>query len=757
MTPNPDIESILQITASIAKKMQHEYLLIEHLLLGMIRYKPFGEALGKFGVKVDRIDAEVDAYLQSVTNITMPNEVQPKRTHAFERVFNRAYTQVLLTGRDKMTVADLYLAIMMETNSHAHYFLMKHKVTQSAFYEFCLKNYKAGTSKVTTEKADEILEEHCINMTALAKAGKYEPVIAREKEIEELTDVLAKRFKRNVLLVGDPGVGKTTVVEGLAQLLADDNVPDFLKGHEIWGLEIGSLLAGSKYRGDFEEKLKNVIQALSTKKNCILFIDEAHTMRGAGNTSSGSGPDFANMIKPAITTGDLKVIASTTWEDYYESFEKDRALMRRFFRVAVGEPDHNTTVQILTGLSPRLSAYHNVKITAEAIESAVTLSGRYLFDKQNPDKSIDLLDGACAKQRAKNNFNVAITEEMIQDQVSKLANIPLDRLQNSVTSKIAHLEPKIKENLFGQDKAIESVLETLYISYSGLGNKNKPMASFLFLGPTGTGKTELCKLLSSTLDMPLIRFDMSEYMEQHTVAKLIGSPPGYVGFEDGNVGGGKLISELTKHPYSILLFDEIDKAHPNVTNIFLQLLDEGSVTGSNGKTVSAKNTIVVMTSNFGAQASEVNAIGFGRSFQKDGEEEIAAKEFFKPEIRNRIDMMCKFERLDEVTVKSIVVKFVRELESSLKEKGITLNIDEEVYAFIGAEGLDPKLGARPLSRKIDELMRRPLAKMILFEQLENCEITVSLLNGQLSFAKKTSKGKQLIVLDQFKPKGTVNE
>ena len=557
-------------------------------------------------------------------------------------------------------------------------------------------------------------------------------MIGRSKELDEMITVLARKFKANVLMVGDPGVGKTAIAEGLALEIVNNRVPKFLIAHEVWGLEIGSLLAGSKYRGEFEEKFKQVIQALESKGNCILFIDEAHTMKGAG-ASNQSSLDMANMLKPAITKGRLKVVASTTWEEFYESFEKDRALMRRFHRVAIDEPSPEVTEQILLGLSPRLEQFHNVLIDPEAVAAAVELSGRYIHDRKNPDKSIDLIDGACAKERVKDNGNVTITKEMIMEQLSRITSVPVDRLQNEKSADIVNLESNIKEKLYGQDEAVDSVLERIYINFSGIGHDNKPIASFLFLGPTGTGKTELAKLLANNLDMQLLKYDMSEFGEKHTVSALIGAPPGYVGFEDGNVGGGKLISDLSKNPFSILLFDEIEKAHPDVINIMLQMLDEARITGANGKSVNLKNTIIIMTSNLGARDNENNNIGFGQDLQKTGSEEKAMKDFFKPELRNRIDQICRFKKLDKLAIKKVVLKFVDQLQSSLITKNIKLNLAESVIDMLADKGYDPKMGARPLNRKIDELIRVPLSKKILFERLDNCTINAIMVDDKVDF------------------------
>ena len=555
----------------------------------------------------------------------------------------------------------------------------------------------------------------------MAKADQLEPLIGRQTELHEMITVMARRFKANVLMVGDPGVGKTCIVDGLAQEIIAGRVPRFIQGHEVWGLEIGSLLAGSKYRGEFEEKFKAVIAALETKKNCILFIDEAHTMKGAGS-GSNSSLDFANMLKPAITKGHLKVIASTTWEEYYESFEKDRALMRRFYRLSIDEPDQDTTEKILIGLSPRLEKFHDVLIDTDAIMASVELANRYIHDRKNPDKAIDLLDASCARERVKDEGTITVTKEMIQAQVSRVAGVPVDRLQNERSAKIMDLESNIKQKLYGQDTAVDSVLERVYINFAGIGNAKRPISSFLFLGPTGTGKTELAKLLSEHLEMKLLRYDMSEYQEKHTVSSLIGAPPGYVGFEDGNIGGGKLISDISKNPYAIILFDEIEKAHSDVTNILLQMLDEGHITSANGKRVDVKNCIIIMTSNLGAQANDANNIGFG-SLEKSGEEDRAMKDFFRPELRNRIDRICKFNKLDTLAIKKIVLKFVDELKASMTHKNIRLVLTEPVIDHLADKGYDNKMGARPLSRKIDELIRVPLSKKILFDRLENCTIT----------------------------------
>jgi len=748
MQNNPEIEQIVDAAVKIARDCRHEYVLTEHVLLSLLRHAPFRQVLEKFGTDVVRMEQEIEAYLASLANLVTTKDVQPKKTNALERVFNRALTQVLFTGRRTISTVDLYLAMMSENNSHAHYFLLKYGIKKAEFVEFYNANYKQSDVKLTDQQATEILTEHCTDLTALAQQNRLEPMIGRTEELDEMITVLARKFKANVLMVGDPGVGKTAIVEGLAQEISAGRVPEFLKGHEVWGLEVGSLLAGSKYRGEFEEKFKAVIAALETKKNCILFVDEAHTMKGAG-ASSQSSLDMANMLKPSITKGNLKVIASTTWEEYYESFEKDRALMRRFHRVGIDEPDAGTTEQILIGLSPRLEQFHNVLIDTEAITAAVELSGRYIHDRKNPDKSIDLLDGACAKERVKDAGNVTITKDMIMAQLSRVTDVPMDRLENESSVKIIELESNIKQKLYGQDAAVERVLERVYINFSGIGNAKRPIASFLFLGPTGTGKTELAKLLGEHLDMKLLKYDMSEYQERHTVSGLIGAPPGYVGFEDGNLGGGKLISDVSKHPFSILLFDEIEKAHPDVINIMLQMLDEARITSSNGKTVDLKNCIIIMTSNLGSRDNENNNIGFGQALEKTGSEDKAMKEFFKPELRNRIDCVCKFNKLDTLAIKKVVLKFVDELKISLMNKNIQLTLSEPVIDMLADKGYDSKMGARPLGRKIDELIRVPLSKRILFDRLENCTIHAVMKDDAVEFVTELSASAAVVTEDGY--------
>jgi ATP-dependent Clp protease ATP-binding subunit ClpA len=734
---NPEIEVIINSATEIAKSRKHEYVTLEHLLLSLVRFQPFKELLVRFGVDVEGIDADLDLYLEGQTYLVsgvMDGENGPKKTHALERVFNRALTQVLFSGRGHIQIIDLFLSITAETNSHAAYFILKYGIDRQAFAHFYNKNYSEipGRAAAVSQKADEILKEYCDNLSEKSANKKIDPVIGRDSEIDEIAEVLAKRNKSNVLLVGDPGVGKTAIAEGLALKIHLGEVPEYLKDYTVYNLDIGSLLAGSKYRGEFEEKLKDVIRALSVKGKTVLFIDEAHQMRGAGGGSQSS-VDFANMIKPALNKGQIKVIASTTWEEYTQSFEKDRALMRRFYRLTVEEPTPSVAKEILLGLRTYFEDFHKGSISDEAITAAVDLSVRYQTDKKLPDKAIDLIDTAAARLKIRGNpFTVTRTD--IIDILSKFTKIPRDQIGTESTNNLTQLDTNIKQRLYGQDETVDKVLERIYVSKAGLKALNKPIGNFLFLGPTGTGKTELAKLLSEYLGMKLLRYDMSEYQEKHSVAKLIGAPPGYVGFDDSNLAGGLLISAIEKNPNCIILFDEIEKAHPDVSNVLLQLMDEGFVTSSNGKKADARNAIVIMTSNLGAADNEKNNIGFGRELQKSGEDDRAVKEFFRPEFRNRIDSICKFNKLDQFSLRKIVAKFVNEMNELLAEKRIKVRVSESATDELIAKGFDAKMGARPLAKTINDLIKVPVSKKILFEGLaDGSVVNVDFQNGQFEF------------------------
>ena len=738
---NPEIEEIIASATELARDYRHEYVTLEHLLIALVEFRSFKKLLTDYGIDTTPLLADLYEYTAQQDHLVdlSDKEIVPQRTHSLERVFNRAFTQVLFTAREQMEPIDLFLSISQETNSHAAYFMLKWGINRKDLVKYYADKFvdgkavKAKDPKVKQDYSDAILEEYCTNLNAVATEGKIDPVIGREYELEEIAQVLARRHKSNVLMIGDPGVGKTAIAEGLAYKIVNSEVPEYLKPYTVYNLEIGSLLAGSKYRGEFEEKLKDVLESLNTKGNCILFIDEAHQMQGAGAGSSSS-VDFANMLKPALAKGGLKVIASTTYEEYTQSFEKDRALMRRFYKLNIDEPSPEVAKDILLGLKGHFEKFHNGVILDEAIELAVDLSVRYQTDKRLPDKAIDLIDMSCARLKISNPTWV-VNGDTIIDTLAKATKIPKENFDSKhASTSLPSLEGNIKDKLYGQDTAVDAVLEKIYVAKAGLKSHNKPIGNFLFLGPTGTGKTELAKLLSENLGMKLIRFDMSEYQEKHAMAKLIGAPPGYVGYEDGNLGGGLLISEVERNPHSIILLDEIEKAHPDISNLLLQIMDEGTITGSNGKKADCRNAMLVLTSNLGSADNEQNNIGFGRDLQKSGEDDSAVKKFFKPEFRNRLDAVVKFNGLDKISMKKIVVKFLNELNELLAEKSIKLRSSEALVDHLVEVGFDRAMGARPLSRKISELIKVPLSKKILFDNIASgSAITADYVNNVVEF------------------------
>ena len=728
-----EIDALLERASQLAVKSKHRYITTEHLLLVMLRDKTFRNALIEFGVQVSEMEKEVENFVSKngilATGLT---DAGQQKTQALDRVLNRAFTQVLFSGRNQLNVFDIFMSILTENSTHSSYFIMKYGIKKDELLSFLGENY---AKKLRTQEQElyyeSILEEFCIDLNEQAAEGKIDPVIGRDTEVDDICQVFARRNKSNVLIVGDPGVGKTAIAEGIANRLNEGSVPEYLKDHVVYNLEIGTLLAGTQYRGQFEERVKEVLDALIKKGNTILFIDEAHTMKGAGTGGQG-GTDFANMIKPYLSKDRLKVIASTTWEEYSKSFEKDRALMRRFYRIDISEPTPKMAKKILSLTAKYYESFHNARINPDAIESAVDLSVRYQANSRLPDKAFDLIDSACARQRRMEVKEPVITKELISFELSKMTNIPLDQLdQDKSENSLVDVDEKIKEKLYGQDEAIETVLERIYVAKAGLRKIDKPIGVFIFTGPSGVGKTELAKQLSQTLSMKLLRYDMSEYQERHSIARFIGAPPGYIGYDDSNLSGGLLIKDIERNPNAVILFDEIEKAHRDVVNVLLQLMDEGFITSSNGKRVDARNTIVVMTTNLGAEANEQNNIGFARDFERTGEEDVAMKQFFRPEFRNRLDAVCKFNQLDDLSKRKVVIKFVTELEEQLREKNLSLHVDEPSVDYLLKRGFDSRMGARPMARTVDKLLRIPISKKLLLDKVSNCKIKVRVVNKKL--------------------------
>ena len=742
--PSKHLQDIFENSINLAKGLGHEYITIEHIVYSMISDQETYTLLESFGADAAFVKTNLDHYLKhSLNDIkTAEKNYKPKKTNSVERVLNRCFTQVLFSGRQRMEVADVIISVLSEKNSFGFYFLQKGGVTKEKFVKFFQENVVQPESvdvegeikQVTSNQIDRILNQFCTNLSLKAKQRKLDPVIGRDDEIEKIQLVLARRNKANVLMVGDPGVGKTAIAEGLARKIHEKKVPKFIQDHQVYTLDISAMLAGSKYRGDFEERFKLVLKALEKKGKTVLFIDEAHMISGAGSANN-SANDLANMMKPALSKGNIKVVASTTWEEYRKHFEKDRALMRRFQRVTVDEPTPELSVKIIKGIRKYYEQHHNVKITDAAIDQAVKLSMKYMNDKKLPDKAIDIIDCAAARYKIKDavieeGMDQIVDVEQVTYELSKMINMPLENVAQKESKNLADLENGMKSAVFGQDEAVDNLLDKIFVAQAGMKTPNKPIGSFLFLGPTGCGKTETARQLSEKMSMPLVRFDMSEYQEKHSVARLIGAPPGYVGYEDN---AGQLITKLQETPNCVLLLDEIEKAHPDVSNILLQFMDNGFVTGSNGKQADGRNCILVMTSNLGARDNENNTIGFG-DLAKDGEEDKAIKKFFAPEFRNRLDAVIKFTRLSQEVVVQIVKKFVGELNSQLKDKGIEISVNTETAKWLAAKGYDKKMGARPLARLIDNKIKSPLSRRVLFGDLkEGGLVKVNVVNDDLDF------------------------
>lgn len=730
ISPSDRVESIFEKSQDIAIENNHQYVTIDHLLYAILLDDETYDELAQFSDYLEDLKSAIKDHIENgLENIKGSDFDKPKKTHSVDRVLNRCFTQALFSSRQEISPMDLIISILGEENSHSCIFLKQAGITKNKILTYFQDTYIDTEEEGQTYKssANKVIDEFCQNLSKKAQQGKIDPVIGRADEVEEMQLILARRNKANVLMVGDPGVGKTAIAEGLAKQILEKNVSKFLYDHTVYSLDISALLAGAKYRGDFEERVKAVLKALETIGNVILFIDEAHMMNGAGSGSQNAN-DLANILKPILTKGVIKLVASTTWEEYRKYFEADRALMRRFQRISIEEPSEADTIKILNGLKKYYEEFHNVVITDEAIEQAVKLSIKYMSDKKLPDKAIDIIDCASARYKLKDSEDLNVVDlEQIHFEISKMLKMPVESINIKENQNLDKLETKLKEKVFGQDEAIETVLDKIFIAKSGLKVPNKPVGNFLFLGPTGCGKTETAKQLAKLLSLKLVRFDMSEYQEKHSVAKFIGAPPGYVGYEEN---AGKLITELQEHPNCILLLDEIEKAHPDVIGVLLQLMDNGMITGSNGKTADGRNCILVMTSNLGAADNEQNTIGFG-SLEREGEDTKAVKQFFSPEFRNRLDSVIKFSKLSSKAIKEIVKKFIIEMNTQIVDQNITIELTDTAISWLADKGFDPQMGARPLARLIDEKIKKPVSKEILFGKLaDGGKVNVDIVNDE---------------------------
>ena len=717
--PSKDLQLVFDKSIKDAKKLGHEFVTLEHLLFSMMCSENFYNLCKGFGADVDFLKSNLEHHLKNNMNEIKIEDTKykPKKTQTVERVLNRAFTQVLFAGRPNIELSDVALSILSEKKTHANYFMEKSGIVKEKFAEYLQAEFETGfEDEEMSGAAQRALRAFTTNLNDQVKNKRIDPVIGREEELDSIALALGRRSKNNVLLVGDPGVGKTAIAEGMAFNIVQGNVPEFLLEYKVYNLDIGAMLAGSKYRGDFEERFKLVLAGLKKQGKTIMFVDEAHMMNGAGAGGGQSSNDLANMLKPALTKGDLKVVASTTWEEYRKYFEKDRALMRRFQRVTVDEPSPEVTKDILNGIKKYYEDYHATEITQDAIDEAIKLSVKYQADKKLPDKAIDLLDQACSR------FNLLpkvekkiVTADNVQFELAKAVNLPTEQVAERETENLANLEHNIKGQVYGQDKAVEDVVDKILVSQAGLKASDKPIGAFVFMGPTGTGKTETAKALASNLGVKLVRFDMSEYQERHSVSKLLGSPPGYVGHEEK---GGLLIERLQESPNCVLLLDEIEKAHPDVSQVLLQIMDNGKVTGSNGKEADARNCILILTTNLGAAEAEKNNIGFMEDFEKEYEDG-ALKKYFAPEFRNRLDGVVTFAKLSKETMMKIVGKFLVELKDMVKDKDVKITVSDETLDYLVDKGFDPKMGARPLQRVIDREIKRKLARELLFGDLKD--------------------------------------
>jgi ATP-dependent Clp protease ATP-binding subunit ClpA len=753
------LETSIHKALTLANNRKHELATLEHLLLALLTEVDAMRVLNACDVNIEKLEASITQYLDGELKslVSEVDGAEAVPTTGFQRVIQRAAIHVQSSGRNEVTGANVLVAIFAERESHAAFFLQEQDMTRYDAVNFIAhgvaKNPKFVENRPVSEEAQEQeviddssaeketpLQKYCINLNMKSEQGEIDPLIGREHEVERCIQILCRRRKNNPILVGDPGVGKTAIAEGLARKIIQKEVPKVLSETTIYSLDLGALLAGTRYRGDFEERLKAVMKELETKDNSVLFIDEIHTVIGAGATSGGA-MDASNLLKPSLQSGKLKCMGSTTYKEFRQHFEKDRALARRFQKIDVSEPSVDDSIKILNGLKPYFEEHHEIRFTNEAIKTAVDLSARYIHDRKLPDKAIDVIDEAGAAQmilsESKKRKTIGVKE--IEEVVAKIARIPPKNVSKNDTQVLRDLEKSLKRVVFGQNLAIESLASAIKLSRAGLREPEKPIGNYLFAGPTGVGKTEVAKQLADTLGIELLRFDMSEYMEKHAISRLIGAPPGYVGFDQG----GMLTDKVDQHPFCVLLLDEIEKAHPDVFNILLQVMDHGKLTDHNGRTVDFRNVILIMTSNAGAVEQAKEAIGFGRT-KREGEDKVAIEKIFNPEFRNRLDAVISFENLPMETILQVVDKFILQLEAQLMDRNVTIEITKSAAEWVANKGYDNKMGARPLSRVIQEHIKKPLAEDLLFGKLAKGGIVkVVTKDGKLALEIKSPEKIQL--------------
>jgi ATP-dependent Clp protease ATP-binding subunit ClpA len=750
---SPNLEQTLHRALAYANERRHDFATLEHLLLALTEDQDAVAVMRACNVDVDRLRRDLVDYIDNqLSNLVGPAPREAKPTAGFQRVLQRAAIHVQSSGREEVTGANILVALFSERESHAVYFLQEQEMSRLDAVNYISHGIAKTRGKQETRRVSgadpdahadkvaktgsEALDAYCVDLNKKARQGKIDPLIGREAEIERTIQILCRRTKNNPLYVGDPGVGKTAIAEGLARRIVRGEVPEVLKSATIFALDMGALLAGTRYRGDFEERLKAVISELESTEGSILFIDEIHTVIGAGATSGGA-MDASNLLKPALQSGTLRCIGSTTYKEYRNYFEKDRALVRRFQKIDVNEPTVEDTVKILQGLKPYYEKHHHVRYTSDAIRTAVELASRYINDRKLPDKAIDVIDevGAAQMLLPEHKRKKTVTVKDVEAVIATMARIPPKSVSRDDKAVLQNLERDLKTMVFGQDAAISALSAAIKLARAGLREPEKPIGSYLFSGPTGVGKTEVARQLARTLGIELIRFDMSEYMERHTVSRLIGAPPGYVGFDQG----GLLTDAIDQHPHAVLLLDEIEKAHPDLFNLLLQVMDHGKLTDHNGKSVDFRNVILIMTTNAGASEMAKSAMGFVRE-TREGEDTEAINRMFTPEFRNRLDAIITFQNLSPEIVARVVDKFVMQLEAQLADRNVTIELSDAAREWLAKKGFDPLYGARPLARVIQEHIKKPLAEELLFGKLEKGGTArVDVKDGKLAFTLTETK------------------